>query len=60
MIAGTAHIPGYSQGGESLGGEASLLDSDGSALVIHAGDEAQITDPAGGSGSRIVCEVLQG
>lgn len=33
----------------------SLLDEDGSALVIHAGADDYRTDPAGNSGDRIVC-----
>ncbi|MDW0110072.1 superoxide dismutase family protein [Sporosarcina aquimarina] len=33
----------------------SLLDEDGSALVIHAGPDDYKTDPAGNSGDRIAC-----
>lgn len=33
----------------------SLLDEDGSSLVIHAGPDDYKTDPAGNSGDRIVC-----
>lgn len=33
----------------------SLLDKDGSALVIHAGPDDYVTDPAGNAGDRIVC-----
>lgn len=33
----------------------SLLDKDGSALVIHAGEDDYVTDPAGNAGDRIVC-----
>lgn len=39
-------------------GELSLFDADGSALVIHAGPDDQITDPAGNSGARVLCGVL--
>jgi len=39
-------------------GEASLFDADGTALVIHANADDQITDPSGNSGGRIVCGVL--
>ncbi len=35
-----------------------LLDADGSALVVHAGPDDLMTDPAGNSGSRIACGVL--
>ncbi len=40
--------------------EDSLLDADGAALVIHAGPDDYKTDPAGNSGDRIACAVLQG
>jgi Cu-Zn family superoxide dismutase len=36
-------------------GENSLLDSDGSALVIHADPDDDRTDPAGNAGARIAC-----
>ena len=35
-----------------------LIDEDGSAFVIHAGRDDQITDPAGDSGDRIACGVF--
>jgi len=43
------------KGGTMVG----LLDADGSALVIHEGPDDQTTDPAGASGSRIVCGVFE-
>jgi Cu-Zn family superoxide dismutase len=36
----------------------SLLDADGSALVIHAKPDDNKTDPAGDAGDRIVCGVV--
>ncbi len=36
-------------------GEMSLFDSDGTALVIHAGPDDNVTDPSGNSGGRIAC-----
>lgn len=39
-------------------GPKSLLDNDGSALVIHAGADDYATDPAGNSGDRIACGVI--
>ncbi len=36
-----------------------LLDSDGAAIVIHAGPDDLRTDPSGDSGARIACGVLR-
>ena len=40
-------------------GAASVFDVDGSALVVHAGPDDQLSDPAGNSGSRIACGVIE-
>lgn len=40
-------------------GRMSLLDSDGSALVVHAGPDDYMTDPAGNAGDRIACAVIR-
>ena len=39
-------------------GPAGLLDADGSAIVVHAKADDQVTDPAGASGPRIACGVI--
>lgn len=45
--------------GVTLGpGDRSLLDADGSALVIHSGPDDHRSDPAGVSGSRVACGVI--
>jgi Cu-Zn family superoxide dismutase len=35
-----------------------LWDADGSALVIHANADDQVTQPIGGAGDRVVCGVI--
>jgi Cu-Zn family superoxide dismutase len=42
----------------SGGGERSLLRSGGTALVIHAKADDQLSDPAGNSGERVACGVI--
>jgi superoxide dismutase, Cu-Zn family len=40
-------------------GEASLLDEDGSALVVHAGADDYSTEPSGDAGNRLACAVIE-
>lgn len=41
------------------GTAATLRDADGSSIVLHARADDQATDPAGDSGARIACGVVQ-
>ena len=46
--------------GVTLGeGENSLFDADGSAIVVHADPDDYKSDPAGNSGERIACGVIE-
>lgn len=46
--------------GATLGeGEGSLFGPDGTALVIHADADDERTDPAGNSGPRVACGVIE-
>jgi Cu-Zn family superoxide dismutase len=44
--------------GVKLTGAGGLLDADGTAVVIHAGADDHMTDPAGASGARVACGVI--
>jgi Cu-Zn family superoxide dismutase len=40
-------------------GTISLFDADGSAIVVHANADDQVSQPSGNSGARIACGVVQ-
>lgn len=42
------------------GGEPSMIDADGTALMIHEGADDYVTDPTGDAGGRVACAVLAG
>jgi Cu-Zn family superoxide dismutase len=39
---------------------AQLLDADGSSIMIHAGPDDYVSQPAGNSGAKIACAVITG
>ena len=56
---GTAHVELFNTFVTVSGGEAALLDADGTALVIHADPDDHLSQPIGGSGARVACAVFQ-
>ena len=42
----------------TVDGERTLFDSDGSALIVHAGADDYVTDSSGESGGRAACGVI--
>jgi Cu-Zn family superoxide dismutase len=57
--AGRGALTGLARGAAITGTAAnSLLRSGGTALVVHAGADDQVTDPSGDSGARIACGVI--
>ena len=56
---GTADIELFTDRVQLVAGPASLLDTDGSALVIHANSDDHMTQPIGGAGGRIACAEIK-
>lgn len=56
---GTAHVQFVTDRVSLTPGAATLLDNDGSSMVVHAGADDQVSQPAGNSGERIACGVIR-
>jgi Cu-Zn family superoxide dismutase len=57
--AGIGHLDVVTERATLSAGATSVFDADGSALVIHADPDDQVTDPTGNSGARIACGVVE-
>jgi Cu-Zn family superoxide dismutase len=56
---GVGHLGASTDRVTLSGGAATLFDADGSAFIIHANPDDQVTDAGnGGSGARIACAVV--
>ena len=57
--SGTVRIEMVASGVSLGSGKSNLLDGDGSALIVHNFADDNMTDPAGNSGTRVACGVVQ-
>jgi len=58
--AGIGHLDATTDRVTIGSGPATLFDADGSAFIIHANQDDQVTDAGnGGSGARIACAVIE-
>ncbi len=55
---GTGTLRALARGATVGPGPTTILDADGSALLIHAHHDDNVTDPSGDSGGRLACGVV--
>ncbi len=58
-VDGTAKVEMFTTRVSVEGGDAALLDSDGSAFVVHESRDDHSTQPIGGAGGRVGCGVIR-
>ena len=56
---GNAKFEAFTHGVSTSDGANSLFGGDGTAIIVHAGADDYVTDPAGASGDRIACGVIK-
>jgi len=57
--SGAGHLNDSTDRATLSPGPTTLLDADGSTLVIHVAQDDQVTNPTGNSGAREVCGVIK-
>lgn len=55
---GVGHLNAATDRATVSAGPSTVFDANGSALIIHADRDDQITDPTGNSGGRVACGVI--
>jgi Cu-Zn family superoxide dismutase len=56
---GSGHLSFTTDRVSLTAGATTLFDSDGSAIVVHAAADDQVSQPSGNSGARVACGVIR-